>query len=493
MEDAINEIEEFSTSVDQSIKTESNNIKLEPHRLESSLFEFSPKKFHALFGNPDNAEPLAINGDVTITAKRPQYLSSITFYAVSKSNLSKLQLRYVSSMDGRSQRVEGKVSEIDKSVTFEIGTFVSMLEFKLESSYLKKSFLQLMYIDPLGYDFRIEHREEIIQAASIKLVKLESLQSESNQTLAQIQAEKKQLEQEKSERASNIQSATATLESIKNQTESQRQELSKLTGQVAPKQKEISSFEAKISELSAKLVGMDTILLEKQNSIQSLTKEGQEKTFELEQKSKLIIEKKDKLESLNRDISLFAVDMKGYGWQGIRQIALYVLLLGGVLLLGHEFASYSLKHANEVWTVYQSRPKIMDVWVLAGIKLPFIFLAAAILTGLSTLAFTLIKKIFETNDKRLWLSEISVIAKDLSDTCLHGAGLNPEEKHAVFLATRMNLIKEYLSGRLSKERKLRAYKGNKDFDSDEMPDLAWAQSIIRANFKTTGKKTEISH
>ncbi|MDZ4057242.1 MAG: hypothetical protein U1D69_09785, partial [Polynucleobacter sp.] len=56
----------------------------------------------------------------------------------------------------------------------------------------------------------------------------------------------------------------------------------------------------------------------------------------------------------------------------------------------------------------------------------------------------------DINRKRLRLSEISILARDTSDSSYLEMDSTPEEVASVRIAIRMQLIREFLSGQLSK-------------------------------------------
>lgn len=163
-----------------------------------------------------------------------------------------------------------------------------------------------------------------------------------------------------------------------------------------------------------------------------------------------IADKHVKLEELNRDVSLFAVDLKGYGDQGSKQARLYAFFLFLYLSLGLALTSLAFDQVNEIWKTIVADPTKVSWGLIAITRFSVFVIYSAAVGALSTLAFSSIKRIMQIHDRSLRLSEISIIARDITEASLTDTGATIQQRSSVFFSTRMMLIRNLLAGTFEK-------------------------------------------
>jgi hypothetical protein len=117
---------------------------------------------------------------------------------------------------------------------------------------------------------------------------------------------------------------------------------------------------------------------------------------------------------------------------------------------------FAIWSSIELFNVFVSRPEL-GVGSLIALKVFSVVLVASILAFIFKFSQSFVASIREIHDRRLRLSEISILARDVSDSALYGEDVSDEERRQVRLEVRMKLIREYFSS-ISKPKKMKVSK-----------------------------------
>jgi hypothetical protein len=161
-----------------------------------------------------------------------------------------------------------------------------------------------------------------------------------------------------------------------------------------------------------------------------------------------------------------------------------------MLGLGFALTAYSLGVTQEIWDAYLVSPSILSVPVLLGIRAGFIAIIAAVLYGISMIAYELLNRIIAIQDGKLRLSEISILVKDAVEAAVVGKGYSKDDETAMFIAYRTLIIKEFLSGKLKKVTSAEKESELKPIATSEVEAMKLIIKLVTENAKAAGKANQ---
>jgi hypothetical protein len=226
--------------------------------------------------------------------------------------------------------------------------------------------------------------------------------------------------------------------------------LEKQTGETKSLRSEIEQQRAEVQHLGDKFLMIQSETEQAQKKHDDLLQRTSEKDSELKLKTDQATALNDKLQRLNSDVSLFADNMIGFTRQGASQIRTYMFwIVAPCLVITAVLTVFIMIGAWKLVDTFTNHPgiKVTDLILL---RTPTVFAAASVFGFLSLVAKPFLRAIREINMKRLALSEISILAGDVSDSALYGQSVTPEEKTELRLKVRMQLVREYFTGNFSK-------------------------------------------
>ena len=222
-----------------------------------------------------------------------------------------------------------------------------------------------------------------------------------------------------------------------------------LDAAIAKQKDESTQLGTRISQLEQTQESLSKALDEKQKKERDLDQRILEKNAALENKTQQEARLRDRLKELTNDVSLFAEDMQGIARQGGDQIKTYLWIVGACLIIGGILAIYSAYSTLQVFEIFVAKPEL-KVKDLILVKLPYILVISSIFHFLFKFAHPFLVRIREIHANRLRLSEISMLAREISDSALHGERINEEERAQIRLAVRMKFLRDHLTGVLDR-------------------------------------------
>lgn len=254
-------------------------------------------------------------------------------------------------------------------------------------------------------------------------------------------------EKQVAERAAQQQVLATINETIKSQEEKLKTTSATLTQQEAA----LASSTAALKDLGETLAKKTVELENVEDKTHDLTKKIDERESEYALKTQQVTKLTDDLKKLNSDISLFADDMTGFTKQGDKQIRNYMYILGAVLIIAAALVFVSIHSAYQVFDTFVAKPEI-GVINLIGIKVFLLVLMYYAGKFLYQFSKPFVLSILSINQRKLSLSQITILAREFSDSATAGSELDETDRLNVRLQMRLVLIKEYLSGAFDKNK-----------------------------------------
>ena len=270
-----------------------------------------------------------------------------------------------------------------------------------------------------------------VELANIEAEHEKKLKTEASNAVAEMAAQKKTHDSE----------MAALLAAIKQKGS----ELTTLNDQIEETTDENSQLETRNAALSAQEQQLIKTVDECQKKERDLDQRISEKAASLDQMTKRSAQLSERLRELNSDVSMFAEDMKGVTQQGDKQITKYLWIIWSCLVLGALLAAYSVANTIKVFDTFIGNPSL-KVGDLLLVKAPFAFIMASVFTFLFSFAKPFLDKIREIHAKRLRIAEISMLAREISDSALHGEQVSDGERAQFRLEVRMRFLRDYLTG-----------------------------------------------
>lgn len=428
-------------------------LDLKATKISPQKFRIEPVKFSDLLHEMPPGFYINLGKGFDIKLGSPVYITTVHI-VLKTSNPRRMEFTFKSPIQARKLEVDPVTAS--NTAIYEINGFATSFSVVPSSIWLASDTVQIESIHFFGYEpekfaqiettvraythglqmrqesldafeRNLNHREQIFtqeaQLHSSRVTEFESnletretkikdLELTSNNSLIQI-----------SEKLSELNRQVEIITIEKNSLEKSSVEI----------KTEVSSLESKATELKQKVDALDETVGDRQNEIDS--------------KSAAILKMTDQLKKLENDLSV-TVDLKGYGKKTLFNIALYALGILILLVMGYELTKYALAESKEIWTAYIDKPTLLDIKVLVGIKLPFILLVGTALTTLFKLALALLRRIIQNDDRRTSLTEISILAGDLTDAATYGSEVTESDRTKLKFAAKMWLVRDLLSNRI---------------------------------------------
>lgn len=258
----------------------------------------------------------------------------------------------------------------------------------------------------------------------------------------EIATQKSQMENERAAHTTKLSELKATIEEHEAQQETIEEAIQK-----AEELK--SALALEFNALDEKTKKTEERAAELKSHLETIEQKVSDRENELQLKSQEVAKLNSELQRLHGDVSLFADDMAGFARQGDAQNRKYLLLLGAIIFLAFALSWNSIRSTAELFATYIAAPQL-GVGSLIGLKVFHLAFVGVIFHFLYKFSKPFVTEIMAVNRKRLRLSEITMLARDISDSALYGAEVSQDDKLRFRMATRMTLIREHLSGKLEK-------------------------------------------
>ncbi|WP_406736819.1 hypothetical protein [Thioclava sp. GXIMD4215] len=254
---------------------------------------------------------------------------------------------------------------------------------------------------------------------------------------------------------------------------------------------EITSADQSIKDLTAKIGGLTE---QRQNLLDEITKREElistldkrrsevheqitEREVVREGLVKKIAELKQELRDLQDDVNMFPTEISAFVTQGGKSVTTYGKLAAVPILLMVVVTSLLVFNAANLTTVFDEDDKA-KIWSILVTRLPYVFIATAIITASYKLVRLFVGEIMRINQQRLNLSKISIIATDTSNASQKGlTGLSDRDIYELRTDLKMQLLRDHLKEYISKDFK---YQQKSKF---EMPNFSRKQKDVEDEIK----------
>lgn len=293
--------------------------------------------------------------------------------------------------------------------------------------------------------FRIKPEKRRVNKIVFKEISISGFESSDFQKLSEqykeLEKSKKIFLEEEEKLKSYEESLDEKSERIEEQLENKNEELANLYQSITESTEEQEELTSQINEKKDSLTNVNKKIDTLQKDLQSLNNTLNKTKIELESKNKKLIEVSDKLKDKERDNSLIAYEVGDYIRQGARDKQTYILLsflpwLIITYVCFHLFdSSIEIAHINlEEVNIYET----------VFSRLPFTAIASLIIFCAFKVSEIFINNIIEINNQKLRLSEVGIIAKDVSDAASDNLGMTDEELFEIRTKLKMEILRHHL-------------------------------------------------
>lgn len=157
---------------------------------------------------------------------------------------------------------------------------------------------------------------------------------------------------------------------------------------------------------------------------------------------------KSNLQKLKADIYNFTSDFSGYNEAAGQSVARYLFIaLIPIIIIG--LVTIALfNNAADLTYVFERSDKV-DITSIFLTRMPYVILASAIITACYKIAKLFISEVINISRRRQDLIQVSIIAKDVSETSVNGLSLSDEALYEKRTKLKLSLLREHLKGLIS--------------------------------------------
>lgn len=205
----------------------------------------------------------------------------------------------------------------------------------------------------------------------------------------------------------------------------------------------ISEKAAQDFELQSKIDRSDENL----NSIKSLIAERNEElatvTRQRESEKAEVDVAKSELKKLKEDINLFPSEISGFAAQASQDVKLYTLFISSMILVVVSLFIWVLTGAFDLSEYVKDHPEV-NVWSLLLAKVPLAMVVSAIVTAAYKISKVFIEELLKINRQKLSLTQVSIIAKDVSHAAESDLELSETDIYGLRLRTKMAMLADHI-------------------------------------------------
>lgn len=330
-----------------------------------------------------------------------------------------------------------------KKVRFYIGKVISQIKITKASYFVKAKFGGFKI-----FGFISPNSSEWIKSFSKFQEEVHYCRNQIELQYNLIQNDKQKIENDRSNLKTERDDHESKIQSIR----SQIREIEDVYSNKLTEKKNAESEAIIANEALSKLKESYSLI---ESTMQETTKKHSELTGELDEKvatssllTKNIAELKAKFDELNRDVTLFAVDLKGYGEHGKRQSRWYIGIIIICILATVVVTYFAYSELSVIWNAIVLDPQRISWSLIAITRFGMLLIFTAALGGITSIGYAFVKRLIQIHERALDLSAISILARDVTDSTISEG--TSSQKMAVFYAARMSLVRNLLSGLFEK-------------------------------------------
>ena len=315
----------------------------------------------------------------------------------------------------------GYVRPEESQITIEVAKFCTDFSFRPPRTWLRSTHVNKVMV----FGFRevdtehfIEFVRNIDNLKSRAISEIEAATADANDRLDLLRQKESQRDQLNSE----IADAEAKLSSVRSEIASQSAELSELLAKVGAKETQLDNLNEQEDRV--------------RSEVNSLTEKRNSQNQEVDNLNNRLSQLRDEIDIFPSEIAGFVSqagrDITTYNRYTMVLVAIIVAMLVWVLAGSFDLSEFIKRNANR------------DVWQLIAAKIPLSLVAAALVTASYKLARVFVQEQISINRQKLSLTQISIIAKDISQASEHNLELSKEEIYSARLKIKMALLSDHI-------------------------------------------------
>lgn len=412
----------MSQSVEQK---KAEVLQFDPGKPEPLPFEFfnnRTRNYTKLVNNTDEGNFMqGRNHAYWYELKEPVYLNQIDVEVEGYSGYQKLEFRWRTQRDTTVQSDKTKID--DDTFTVVINDVVSAFCIEPPKQYFSDPKLKSVTV----YGNTLDELDNVMEEFGDLDRKVVELKEECNEWVDkanEAEASITTLDARKTAINTEIENFTGALEIATDAAEAAQSDLDEVEKTLIAKRSEESDLVSRVEKIED---GID----QKKKDTQALNTE--------------ITERKRELKELKDDVNLFPTEISGYVKQGSKNIRHYSLLAFVPMVVLVLFVGVLFSNAVNLSTIYQ-RLEGMDLWTMFFSRMPFAVIAIFIIHACYKIAKMFILEVVRISNRRLDLTKVSIVAKDVSDTSARDLDFTDDEIYELNTKLKMEMLKSHLKG-----------------------------------------------
>lgn len=295
--------------------------------------------------------------------------------------------------------------------------------------------------------------------------------------------------------------AVAEITSIRDETNallgdltSKESELATINDDIASAETSLTTLNTNIAEKEAQDSELQSKIDRSENQLESINQQVAERRAELdtvtkgrEAEKQAVDEAKATLKKLNENINLFPSEISGFVNQASEDIKSYTNYTVGLIAIICILFIWVLSGAFDLSEFVKDNPD-REVWPLLLAKLPLAIVVSALVAAAYKISRVFIAEILKINQQKLSLTQVSIIAKDVSQSAEHGLNLNEVQTYGLRLRTKMALLSDHIgtfvpsdAERLLPQGIFDSVKDGHEDEADELTSLVYRPDPIDEN------------
>lgn len=353
---------------------------------------------------------------------RPLFIGFIDISGSDMSNYDEYIFK-VKLEDGKKREFTGKPK--DNSIRVDINEYATSLSFKPPSVYWsifkRNPAIQKVSIHGFDKDEVGEFLYKISRTAKIKesaIAEISKVRNEANDAI--LLAGKKE----------------ESLQVLENTIAESTRTIEHLNASISEKQTLESELQSQLDRSESRLESINQNIETRKEELSTATKNRESERLEVE---KLRTE----LKKLKEDINLFPSEISGFVTQASKDVQTYTRFVAGVALIIFGLFIWVLNGAFDLSEYVKKNPDI-SVWPLLLAKLPLAAVVSALVGAAYKIAKVFIEELLKINLQKLSLTQVSIIAKDVSQSSEAEIGLSDTEIYGLRLRTKMAMLADHI-------------------------------------------------
>lgn len=397
----------------------------EPHHFDLSIIQGSLTKTASLLGNTDSNNALrSENRWFTYKFEKPIFVEEIRVKTEHFGFTTSFEFSYLTFPDNNSFSENARMNENEYKLL--IGNFVSKISFRPPRQYISGK--MITGVEVLGLTTS-EVSAHLKIASNLKSLK-NKLVLETQKRLDDLDAKEERLV----DYEASVEEYTETVEGLKAKESAIQSAISKLESKRDEVSERIRLLSTSESEFKSRIDGFEDSIDQKKKEQKALNSE--------------IGSLHSELQGLKSDINMFPSEISGYNSEAGKQVRLYAGLAIIPLILFGVVTAVLFSRAADLTYIFAKNENV-DVFSIFVTRLPFVTVSAAILAVSYKVAKQLILEVIEINRKRQKLTQVSIVASDVTTAAADGLSLSDELKFENRISLRMSLLKDVLTGLIS--------------------------------------------